>query len=184
MAGSLAGCVAHRRRHGTVARRRQQLYDRHVSLDLDLAPILSPAPRCGAAAAAMVTAFHDRPLSETSIFEALGRSATAGVSNRALAAHLRHHGFECYNIHGSMEDLLRLLRRRLPPMVLVRSLGGKGFHYLVVVGLASEAKLLKVNNPFCGREILSFDEFEKAWAVTEHSLLVVAPAKQQSPRTP
>ena len=66
------------------------------------------------AAAAMVTSYLGQGCSVDDITKEVFDQRAKGISNRALAAYLRGKGFECYNIHGRLNDLFDLLRSGVP----------------------------------------------------------------------
>ena len=160
---------------------------------IDVPFVQQPEEGCGAASLSMVMQYWfrlqgrtlDASIDVAQIQSALYSSQAHGIFASAMQGYLRDHGFQAFAFSGQWEDLEHNIAKGRPLIAAVKPSRNAPLHYLVIVGLDPENKLVMVNDPAL-RKLLKEDRFvfEKEWSATNHWLLLAAPAsaKEQQER--
>ncbi len=168
---ALSGCLI--RQPYRKQRRLVHSYRKNKGIELKVPLLTGKSQNCGALAAAMVCSFYGAQCSPQDFYSIVEKKR-GGISNRALAAILRRKGFECYNLSGSFDQIRSLLQAGIPPILVLGTKKKELYHYVVVRGISQDSTILRLNNPYCGNELIEKDKLAAQWELTKRSLLVVA----------
>lgn len=134
---------------------------------------------CGGAATAMVLRYWGMVGVRAEDFADLVRPSRGGMRADELAARVRELGWEAFSFAADFGELRRHLRLGRPVVSLIQ-VGGKRFHYVVVVGEAGER--LVVHDPAgAPYRLVDRAELEHAWDATEGLSLLVLPPPDREP---
>jgi ABC-type bacteriocin/lantibiotic exporter with double-glycine peptidase domain len=152
---------------------------------LDVPYIHQQRDGCGSASLAMVMQYWElkqgreaSPVSdEVAIQRALFSPKAHGIYASAMTKYLEANGYRAFAIAGDFALLQQHLEKGRPLIVALNPGAGLPLHYVVVVGLDSEQKVVLVNDPEV-RKLLKLDqeEFEKQWKAAGHWTLLAVPA--------
>ena len=143
------------------------------------------AVECGAASLAMVMQYWAEqqhkaasPESAVEVIQAkLYSPAVHGITDTAMQAYLRQHGFVVFALNGRWSDLEAQIAKGRPLIAALRPEGQKELHYVVVDGIDPTHGLVMMNDP-AERKLLTEERaaFEKDWSATHDWLLLAVPA--------
>jgi ABC-type bacteriocin/lantibiotic exporter with double-glycine peptidase domain len=140
---------------------------------------------CGAASIAMVMQYWQKQQGRSSndsaqatqIQRALYVPGADGIYASAMERYFQEHEFRTFSFRGDWEVLQQHLQKGRPLIVALKPSGSNSsLHYVVVVGLDPEQKLLLLNDP-ARRKLLKQDwsGFEKQWSATGKWTLLALP---------
>jgi predicted double-glycine peptidase len=137
---------------------------------------------CGAASVAMVMHYWaGRPVGSTMaapapelVYQRLYAPERKGILLADMRRYLEENGFLAFTLRGRWNDIEQHIAKGRPVIVGLKPGRAKGMHFAVVAGVDGEAVLL--NDP-TRRKLhrLNQNEFEKAWAASEHWMLIATP---------
>lgn len=138
------------------------------------------AYQCGPISLASVINYWNRRsnLPEISVDEVLSSlysPGARGVLGIDLELYARSRGFATFQKSGSVEDLLKLIDRGIPPIILV----SYGFsileldHFMVVKGYNEKGIITNGKKP---DEFIPYKELERIWGKTGYWMLVITPS--------
>lgn len=140
---------------------------------------------CGSASIAMVMQYWHKQQGRSSgdsaeatqIHRALYVPGADGIYASAMERYFQEHEFRTFSFRGDWEILQQHLQKGRPLIAALKPSGSDGsLHYVVVVGLDPEQKLLLLNDPW-QRKLLKQDrkDFEKQWSATGQWTLLALP---------
>lgn len=140
---------------------------------------------CGAAVISMVMRYWLKGKEATippaanarRIQRALYNRKARGIYASDMERYFRRNGFRVFAFSGALKDLRHNLAKGRPLIVCLRDSGKSGpLHYVVVVGLDWQERVVLVNDP-AQRKLLKMDqsEFEKRWRPMHNWTLLVVP---------
>lgn len=155
-----------------------------AGLWLDVPFVEQQKDGCGAASIAMVMQYWDqhlqRPISPDAepvqILRAIYEPAAHGIYASAMKSYFQQNGYRAIEFSGEWADLARQLQNGRPLIVSLKTGSGPSLHYVVVVGLDIQQRLVLVNDP-AQRKLLSEDQsmFEHEWKAAGHWTLLAVP---------
>jgi len=143
--------------------------------ELQLASQSSERHQCGPSTLASVLAFHGKPVSESTITEAIYSPTAGGVLISDLAWYAREVGFRTEIRNGTLEDLIDHIDQAQPPIVLL-DLGVAGIqrpHFTAVTGVTEDGIFLigtGSEDDYIRRNL-----FKRQWQRAGNQYLVVLP---------
>jgi ABC-type bacteriocin/lantibiotic exporter with double-glycine peptidase domain len=156
---------------------------------LDVPFVKQEKNACGAASVAMVMQFwqHQQARSPDSdsdqarIQLALYSAKARGIYASDLQDYFRRHGYQAFAFQGRPEDLRQHLEKGRPLIAALKPGAGAPLHYVVVVGLDTEHRLVLLNDP-AERKLMKQDltSFEKAWKEAGYWTLLAVPQSEDS----
>jgi ABC-type bacteriocin/lantibiotic exporter with double-glycine peptidase domain len=151
---------------------------------LDVPFVKQEKNACGAASVAMVMRFwqHQQGLSpnadadEARIQLVLYSSKAHGIYASDLQNYFHDHGYQAFAFQGRRADLRQHLEKGRPLIAALKPAVGAPLHYVVVVGLDVEHRLVLLNDP-AERKLLKQDlaSFEKEWKGAGYWTLLAVP---------
>jgi ABC-type bacteriocin/lantibiotic exporter with double-glycine peptidase domain len=152
---------------------------------LDVPFVRQEKDGCGAASIAMVMQYWLKQQGRaglksadaTEIRRALYAPGARGIYASAMERYFQQHGFRAFPFRGEWKDLQDHLRKGRPLIVALKPSGADApMHYVVVVGLDSQAEVVLLNDP-AQRKLLKADRsrFEKQWSATNKWTLLALP---------
>ncbi|HEV2246601.1 MAG TPA: C39 family peptidase [Terriglobia bacterium] len=154
-----------------------------AGLWLDVPFVRQQTNGCGAACISMVMQYWFKdsaaaPAAEVGrIQQALYRKEAKGIYASDMERYFRQHGFSSFAFRGTPEDLQHHLAKGRPLIVCLQDSGKSGpLHYVVVVGLDSQDRVILVNDP-AQRKLLKMDlrNFETRWRPMHNWTLLALP---------
>lgn len=152
---------------------------------IDVPYVQQPRDGCGAASLSMVMQYWARqqgkPAGADASVEAIQQQLYSpkahGITDSAMKAWLRQHGFLVFALDGRWSDLEEQLSKGRPLIVAIRPEGQSSLHYVVVDGIDPARNLVTMNDP-AERKLLTQERagFEKDWSATGHWMLLAVPA--------
>ncbi|MDE3201650.1 MAG: C39 family peptidase [Acidobacteriota bacterium] len=143
---------------------------------------------CGSASLAMVMQYWQGKLGAAvtpaadavAIQHALYAPRAHGIYATAMKQYLEQHGFRAFAVAGDLALLQHHLEKGRPLIVALEPEKGTPLHYVVVVGLEPEQKVVLVNDPQL-RKLLKQDEsvFAKQWKATGNWTLLAVPVESK-----
>ena len=142
-------------------------------LTLDVPYLPQTDALCGGAAVAMVFRYWGDAHADVRQFAPLVDRRARGIADAALIDAVRQRGWTAIHFDGSIDALEANLRMRRPVIVLVADRRDR-YHYLVVIGVASDHVV--VHDPSWGpSRAVRRNEFLRVWRPTNFWSLVVLP---------
>ena len=151
---------------------------------LDVPFVRQQKDGCGAASIAMVMQYWDqhlhRPISSDAepaqILRAIYAPAAHGIYASAMARYFQQNGYRAFAFSGEWADLARQLQNGRPLIAALKPDTGSSLHYVVVVGVDTQQRLILVNDP-AQRKLLSESQsqFEREWKAAGHWTLLAVP---------
>ena len=141
------------------------------------------ADGCGAACISMVMQYWSKDSAAARaadvgrIQQALYRKQAKGIYASDMERYFRQNGFAAFAFRGTPEDLQHHLAKGRPLIVCLQDSGKSGpLHYVVVVGLESQDRVILVNDP-AQRKLLKMDlsDFETRWRPMHNWTLLALP---------
>ena len=154
---------------------------------LDVPFVRQSEQGCGAATIAMVMQYwsakgHRVNSSATDaiqIMQQLYSEEAGGIRANDVRRYLTEHEFQTFVFSGDLSDIRNHIEKGRPLITALETNGNPGkFHYLVVVGIDEEQKLVLVNDP-SERKLfkMTMDDFEARRRATDHWTLLALPEK-------
>lgn len=148
---------------------------------------------CGAASIAMVMQYWQRRQGKAAdtgsdaerIQRALYSKAAHGIYASSLENYFEQHGFRTFAFRAEWSDVKQHLEKGRPLIVALRpDSGDAALHYVVVVGLDWERRLVLVNDP-AERKLLKREQsdFEREWKGAGNWTLLAVP-REGGPSAP
>ncbi len=152
---------------------------------LDVPFIKQEKEGCGAASIAMVMQYWQQQHAEqadtgsdmATIQRALYSSREHGIRAADMVRYFQQHGYQTFAFTGKWEDFQQHLAKGRPLIVALKPSGLEpALHYVVVVGVDPEQKLILLNDA-AQRKLLKQDraEFEKQWRAVGRWTLLALP---------
>ena len=153
---------------------------------LDVPFIAQEKDGCGAASIAMVIRYWqlkqqrvpDSSSDAIEIKKKLYVPESRGIYASAMEAYFRQHGFRAFSFRGELIDLKQHLEKGRPLIVALGDGSNAPLHYVVVVGLDSNQKLVLANDA-AQRKLTKQDlsEFVEKWSATGNWTLLAVPSE-------
>jgi len=154
---------------------------------LDVPFVKQEKDGCGAASIAMVMQYWLQQQGKTAIEaettvnapeiqRTLYSKAGHGIYASDLERYLQHQGFQTFAFRGEIADLKEHLAKGRPLIVALKPAIGEALHFVVLVGLDWENKLVVVNDP-AQRKLLHLDQagFAREWSAAGKWTLLALP---------
>lgn len=152
---------------------------------LDVPFIKQEKEGCGAASIAMVMQYWQQQRAEqadtgsdmATIQRALYSSREHGIRAADMVRYFQQHRYQAFAFSGKWEDFQQHLAKGRPLIVALKPSGlERALHYVVVVGVDPEQKLILLNDA-AQRKLLKQDraEFEKQWRAVGRWTLLALP---------
>jgi ABC-type bacteriocin/lantibiotic exporter with double-glycine peptidase domain len=151
---------------------------------------------CGAASIAMVMQYwgmHEGqswlPEAEPSqIYSSLYSESAHGIYASDMVRYFQQNGYRAFAFTGAWADIERELQKGRPLIVALKPGFSPSLHYVVVVGLNAQQRLVLVNDP-AQRKLLSEDQsqFDREWKAAGYWTLLAVPepsARVSAPGAP
>jgi hypothetical protein len=149
---------------------------------------------CGGAAVAMVMRYWGTTAVHAEDFAAFADKSAGGIRVGTLARAVESRGWRARPFAGSAADVRRHLAGGRPVIALIEDRPGR-YHYVVVVGWArpegqnvnhaGPSDRIVSHDPAVGPyRIMDAERFERAWAVTGRTALLVLPLAEPAPVPP
>ena len=156
-----------------------------AGLWLDVPFVKQEKNGCGSASIAMVMQYwhkqQGRSLSDSAqavpIHRALYVPGSDGIYASAMERYFQENEFRTFSFRGDWEVLRQHLQKGRPLIAALKPSGSNSaLHYVVVVGLDPEQKILILNDP-ARRKLYKQDrsDFEKQWSATGEWTLLALP---------
>jgi ABC-type bacteriocin/lantibiotic exporter with double-glycine peptidase domain len=139
---------------------------------------------CGAASIAMVMHYWERQEGKepgadadaVHIQRALYSLGARGIYASDLERYFEQHQFRAFAFTGEWSDLKQHVEKGRPLIVALKPGTGAPLHYVVVVGIEGERRLILVNDP-ARRKLLKqeWSDFEKEWKGAGNWALLAVP---------
>lgn len=156
------------------------------SIWLDVPFVKQAKEGCGAASIAMVMQYwqqqQGQPMSSFAdpmhILRALHADSAHGIYTSDMERYFQQNGYRTFAFLGEWADLKRHLGKGRPLIAALKPGSSPELHYVVVVGVDEDHKLVLLNDP-AQRKLLKEDKsrFEQEWKATEYWTLLVVPEK-------
>jgi ABC-type bacteriocin/lantibiotic exporter with double-glycine peptidase domain len=154
------------------------------SMWLDVPFVKQEKEGCGAASIAMVMQYWQQQQGQSAsafaepryILRALHVDPAHGIYTSDMERYFQQNGYRTFAFRGEWADLGRHLGKGRPLIAALKPVSSREFHYVVVVGVDEEHKLVLLNDP-ARRKLLKEDEsrFEQGWKATENWTLLAVP---------
>jgi len=151
---------------------------------LDVPFVKQDKNACGAASIAMVMQYWQRQQREppdvpdsTEIQRSIYSDQAHGIYASEMEHYLKQHGYRTFAFRGRIDDIKDHLEKGRPLIVALKpSTGDATLHYVVVVGLDPDARLVLKNDP-AQRKLLkqTQSDFEREWKGTGNWTLLAVP---------
>ncbi len=152
---------------------------------LDVPFVKQERDGCGAASIAMVMQYWQRQQGKPAdtgsdaeqIQRALYSRAAHGIYASDLERYLEQHGFRTFAFRAGWSDLKHHLEKGRPLIAALKpDSGDAALHYVVVVGIDWEHRLVLVNDP-AERKLLNHErsDFERQWKGADNWALLALP---------
>ena len=150
---------------------------------LDVPFVAQEKDGCGAAALAMVIRYwqqHGRAVQSVSdpaeIQRTLFSKEAHGIYTSAMQHYLDTQGFRTFAFAGTRADLRRHLEKGRPLILALEPGNGSPLHYVVVVGMDEDRRLVLVNDP-AQKKLLKLDQasLEREWNAADKWTLLAVP---------
>lgn len=154
------------------------------NLWLDVPYVKQEKEGCGAASIAMVMQYwqqqQGQPVSTFAepahILRALHVDSVHGIYTSDMERYFQQNGYRTFAFRGEWADLKHHLGKGRPLIAALKPVSSRELHYVVVVGVDEEHRLVLLNDP-AQRKLLKEDEsrFEQEWKATEDWTLLAVP---------
>ncbi len=151
---------------------------------LDVPFVKQDKDGCGAASIAMVMQYWDRKQGQQSklssdavhIEQVLISHAAHGIFASDMERYFQQNGYATFTFTGDLDLLQHHLQKGRPLIVALNPGSHVPRHYVVVIGLDPESKLVLVNDP-AERKLTKEDgaTFEKNWMASGNWVLIAVP---------
>ncbi|MCE9614311.1 MAG: C39 family peptidase [Lentisphaerae bacterium] len=132
--------------------------------------------QCGAAALAMVLAFHGRPADIDALESEIYIPALRGTIPALMVEAAGRRGLAGRTQTATLEDLITAINRRLPPIVLLAPDGPHDVgHFLVVTGVRRGGTLLRAHGPNAPDIWWNRDAFLSRWEGASRTAVFLEP---------
>ncbi len=154
---------------------------------LDVPFVKQETDGCGAASIAMVMQYWQRQLGRpensksesASILHALYSKPAHGIRASDMVRYFQQNGYRAFEYTGDWADLAQQLGKGRPLIAALKAGPGGSLHYLVVVGVDTDRRLVLVNDP-AQRKLLKEERsrFEREWKGAGNWTLLAVPDAQ------
>jgi ABC-type bacteriocin/lantibiotic exporter with double-glycine peptidase domain len=151
---------------------------------LDVPFVKQEKDGCGAASIAMVMQYWQRQLGQpenrksesASILHALYSKAAHGIRASDMVRYFQRNGYRTFEYAGDWADLAQQLGKGRPLIAALKAGSGGSLHYLVVVGVDPDRRLVLMNDP-AQRKLLKEERprFEREWKGAGNWTLLAVP---------
>lgn len=151
---------------------------------LDVPFVKQEKEGCGAASIAMVMQYWEQhegqpnsPFAEPAyILRTLHVDSAHGIYTSDMERYFQQNGYRTFAFRGEWADLKHHLDKGRPLIAALKPISSRELHYVVVVGVDDEHKLVLLNDP-ARRKLLKEDEsrFEHEWKATGDWTLLAVP---------
>jgi len=152
------------------------------SLWLDVPFIPQPNQGCGAASIVMVMQYwtgHQGPTNNPDVeqvFHALHSDSARGIFAGDMVRYFQQNGYRTFAFAAATADLEQHLAQGRPLIVALKPGSGMPLHYVVVVGLDPQNRIVLLNDP-AQRKLLKEDDarFAREWKAAGNWMLLALP---------
>jgi ABC-type bacteriocin/lantibiotic exporter with double-glycine peptidase domain len=154
------------------------------SIWLDIPFVKQEKNGCGAASIAMVMQYWQQQQAQSAnpsadsdhILHTLRADTTREIYASEMERYFQQNGYRTFTFSGQWADLKQQLGKGRPLIAALRPGLSRELHYVVVVGLDEEHKLVLLNDP-AQRKLLNEDKsrFEHEWNATGNWTLLAVP---------
>lgn len=151
---------------------------------LDVPFVKQDKEGCGAASIAMVMQYWQQqqgqpvnPFAEPTYIErALHADSAHGIYASDMERYFQQNGYRTFAFAGEWANLKHHLGKGRPLIAALKPISSRELHYVVVVGVDEEHKLVLLNDP-AQRKLLKEDKsrFEQEWKATAYWTLLAVP---------
>lgn len=154
---------------------------------LDVPFVKQEKDGCGAASIAMVMQYWqqqrgqhaNRNAESMNILHALYSKTAHGIRASDMVLYFQQNGYHTFEYTGDWADLAQQLGKGRPLIAALKTGPGGSLHYLVVVGVDPDHRLVLMNDP-AQRKLLKEERsrFEQEWKGTGNWTLLAVPGAQ------